>query len=358
MIHISPRITGQLENRNVAAVRAALQAAIELEHATIPPYLYALYSFAPGTNTEVAQIIESVVREEMLHLTLAANILNALGGRPILDSQAFIPKYPGSLPGLVENELIVGLEPFSLDLVENIFMAIEEPEFSPGAAGTGHPLTIGQFYRMIRDVIKDLDKAAFTDPPCRQVTPVQMKEAILVTNKETASEAIDIIIDQGEGTARSPLEIFGKDYAHYYRFKEILEGHYFEPNPRAKANDPPDKQYINGKDIRIDYAGILEVPTNPTTADYPEDSAARKACIAFNYTYTSLLKSLHLTFNGNSENFDAVLGIMMSLKRQAIDMMSGTTTGGMPTGPSFEWQPVNGETIRPSRATGVAAGQE
>lgn len=37
----------------------------------------------------------------------------------------------------------------------------------------------------------------------------------------------------------------------------------------------------------------------------------------------------------------AAIGIMMSLQEQAIGMMTGTTTGGVPTGPTFEWQPVN-----------------
>lgn len=32
---------------------------------------------------------------------------------------------------------------------------------------------------------------------------------------------------------------------------------------------------------------------------------------------------------------------MMSLQEQAIGMMTGTTTNGVPTGPTFEWQPVN-----------------
>ena len=50
----------------IAGIRAAktgpdlyqyLQSAIELEHATIPPYLTALFSIAPNTNQAAAQII-------------------------------------------------------------------------------------------------------------------------------------------------------------------------------------------------------------------------------------------------------------------------------------------------------------
>ena len=64
----------------VEAVRAALQSAIELEHSTIPLYLYALYSLDPAKNGVIAKIIQSVVVEEMLHMTLASNVMNALGG--------------------------------------------------------------------------------------------------------------------------------------------------------------------------------------------------------------------------------------------------------------------------------------
>src|SRR5438445_6847693 len=62
-----------------------LQWAIELEHSTIPPYLCALYSIEAGHNAEAAEVLSSVMVEEMLHLTLADNLVNAVGGRPRLD---------------------------------------------------------------------------------------------------------------------------------------------------------------------------------------------------------------------------------------------------------------------------------
>lgn len=111
-------------------VRAALQAAVELEHAVIPPYLYALYSLVPVPNEAAAAIVRSVVTEEMLHLTLAANLLNAVGGRPVLDHPKVLPRYPGPLPGTVDDGVSVGLAPFSVGLVRDTFMRIEQPERS------------------------------------------------------------------------------------------------------------------------------------------------------------------------------------------------------------------------------------
>jgi hypothetical protein len=64
------------------ALRAHLQWALELEHSTIPPYLCALYSIPEGSNPEAAEVVRSVFMEEMLHMTLVANVLNAVGGSP------------------------------------------------------------------------------------------------------------------------------------------------------------------------------------------------------------------------------------------------------------------------------------
>jgi hypothetical protein len=73
---------------------------MKLEHATIPPYLTALYSLKPGTNLEAFHIIRQVAVEEMLHLTLVANVLNAVGGEieKTLTADDFVPKYPTFLP--------------------------------------------------------------------------------------------------------------------------------------------------------------------------------------------------------------------------------------------------------------------
>src|SRR5262250_1804845 len=80
------------------SLREHLQWAIELEHCTIPPYLCALYSVDAERNPEVCEVVASVVVEEMLHMTLAANLLNAVGGSPRLDSPRMLPGYPRCLP--------------------------------------------------------------------------------------------------------------------------------------------------------------------------------------------------------------------------------------------------------------------
>ena len=58
-------------------LRDHLQWAMELGHFTIPPYLCALYSLDTSRNLQASEVIRSILVEEMPHLMLAANLLNA-----------------------------------------------------------------------------------------------------------------------------------------------------------------------------------------------------------------------------------------------------------------------------------------
>jgi rubrerythrin len=331
-------------------VFTALQQAIELEHSTIPPYLYALYSLIPGANDEVSERIESVVIEEMLHLTLAANVLNALGGEPVLNKKDFIPSYPGPLPGSVAGGLVVPLERCSVELIENVFMKIEEPEHpldipvEAAFTSAAEPLTIGQFYERIKLSIQELGGDAFVPGPRNQIGPDQMQDSVVVVDFETAARAIDTIVDQGEGTLTEPLEVVGTGFAHYYRFAEIVNGGRLIPNPDAGPDTKPADRYLYASKqfpIKLDPDGVYHVPANPKASTYPKGSVGQVANDTFNYTYTGLLKVLHDTLNGRPGLLDTAIGMMMSLKQLAMDMMSGTSTGNQNIGPSFEYQPVN-----------------
>lgn len=367
MIRVHPVISDLLHRGDVHGVRAALQSAIELEHSVIPPYLYALYSLVPGRNDTVAGILRSVVMEEMLHLALAANLLNAVGGRPVLDSPRLLSRYPGPLPGTVDDGLTVGLLPFSVPLVRDTFMVIEQPEHAlgfgagtadstggpepelagtavagPGLAGSAaEPLTIGQFYRRIRTTLVSLGDRAYTGRRHHQVGTGDFTGAFPVTGVMSASRAIDTIIDQGEGTLASPLESAEADVAHYYRFAEVVHGRRLARNPAAGPDTPADQRYLyTGDPLPFDESAVFGLPPNPTLAGLPADGAAYRACAAFNYTYTRLLKSLHAAFNGTPGELAPAIALMASLRQQAVAMASGAGTGGKPAGPSFEWHPT------------------
>src|SRR5690606_2357790 len=99
MLQIEAKYIRQVElSSQLEDLYPMLQNAIELEHSTIPPYLTALFSIRPGTSTEARKIVHSIVIEEMMHMTIAANILNAIGGKPQINNPRFVPVYPGPLP--------------------------------------------------------------------------------------------------------------------------------------------------------------------------------------------------------------------------------------------------------------------
>jgi Ferritin-like len=324
----------QILDGSPEGLHMALQRAIQLEHSTIPLYLYASYSIIPGTNIEIARIIHAIVVQEMLHMGLVCNILNAIGGYPQIDRPDFIPVYPGPLPGGVEAELRLRLSPLSRELIGDLFMKIEEPE-DPSKQ---HPateeqmmncVTIGQFYRTVKEHIEKLTKTGqirFNENPDRQVTarsPACPLSA--VRDLGTALRMIDAIVEQGEGKPNSPGDPINQQ-SHYHRFKEIVDG---------KKDD--------GTALRLEPTGIYPVVSqDQETVRYPKGTPAYNANRTFNYTYTSLLKALDRVFNGQSNQLLAAIGLMESLKEQALAMTSSIRLPNcIMAGPTFEYQLFN-----------------
>jgi rubrerythrin len=322
-----------------SGLRKALQTAVMLEHSTIPPYLFALYSLKPGENREIAELISTVVSEEMAHMALACNILNAIGGEPVIDKPGFVPTYPGPLPGAVEAELTVPLRAFSPELAEEVFMVIEQPDdpIKPAEEAVS-PLTIGRFYGAISKKIEAAGQSIFSDRKGRQVHGgIALEEVVPVKTVKDAVAAIEVIVEQGEGTTTSPVDPNDNELAHYYRFAEIVHGKTLEPAP---GKDPP--WAYSGPAIPFKPAGVWPVIENPTPGDFPPGSAARYAFDTFNYTYTALLKTLHDTFNGSPDRLNAAVGLMESLNGQAQKLMAMESgTPGKNAAPSFEYQPTN-----------------
>jgi len=326
-----------------------LRNAVKLEHSTIPPYLTAMFSLRTGTNQDIADQIRSIVMQEMLHMTIASNILIAIGGHPEINTQAFIPDYPGPLPMGVASGLIVGIEAFSIPLVENVFMIIEEPEhpvpvdppstMALTAEEEPEYATIGQFYDAIEKKILELGPAIFvqkTAPP--QVIAANWfgpDKMFLITDPQSACRAIEIIKIEGEGTSTEPFQRPG-DAAHYYKFGEIAEGRRVVKTPTGFAYDGPP--------VLFDPAGVWPLKPNCKIKDFASGTQARTRIESFAYSYSSLLNTLHDTFNGHPEKLNTAIGLMFDLRVQAVALMQ-TDTGdgsGLTVGPSFEYVNVQG----------------
>jgi hypothetical protein len=320
---------------DIEEVRAALQSAIELEHSTIPPYLYAMYSLDPAVNKPIIEILRSAVIEEMLHMALAANVLNAIGGTPSLRGAAFIPRFPSHLPGGIEGQLTVHLRPFSMEQLK-VFVEIEEPRSPLVAtadleeAGT---TTIGEFYYSIERAVDELGEHVFTGDPARQVGPELMGGSISVTDVDSANAAINTIIAQGEGTSISPGEsdLDDADLAHYYRFMQVHEG-------RRLVRLSGEAYGYEGEALDFDADGVAGLPEDPHSGQFAPGSDARALVDEFNDGYGALLGALDRLFNGSatSASFDESLSLMYGLGHTAREMVRHTIETGEGVGPTFE----------------------
>jgi len=324
-----------------------LQSAIKLEHATIPPYLAAAYSLKNGINNEIRNLIVNISEEEMLHMAIVCNVLNAIGGRPNLDSPEFIPTYPGPLPMSIGG-FDVGLEKFSKELVRDVFMKIESPE-NPipfpempemGAVATANFSTIGAFYNAIIKKIKELGDGIFTGDVNRQVVGKETAgfppdQLFKITNVATAVPALEKIVREGEGTTSIPFDDENEP-AHFYRFKEISLGRHL-----VKDDTAPNGFSYSGNKIEFEKTEIFDFPANSKAADYAEGSEARRKVDAFNLLYSDILRLLQKSFNGEPGQIGAAVALMPRLRTAARDVLrTEDPNTGRQCGLTFEYVPA------------------
>jgi hypothetical protein len=340
-----PTIAPQYRIKNVLQLRHLLQEAVELEHFTIPPYLCALYSIQEGVNQEAARIIRSVVMEEMLHMVLAANVLNAIGGSPCINHSHFVPHYPAELP-VIDETFVVNLAPFSKSAIET-FVHIERPSPPKGQPNGCDCIrdfrTIGQFYEAIQLGLIELSEREdlFQGDASRQITSQHYYggggRLIPVTDLDSALNALKEIVGQGEGVHHTIWTGDGRfgaevaEVAHFFRFKEILAGRRYQAGD--KFNSDP-----SGKPFEVRWEKIYPMQENPKVAKYPEASEVRQKAVAFNQTYMSLLNELHTATNGEPRLLMHSAAVMYQLKYQGIELMkTPMADGDRNAGPSFEY---------------------
>jgi hypothetical protein len=326
-----------------ASLKRHLQVALTVELSTIPPYLCALYSLHDGTNTTVASLIRSVVMEEMLHMALVANLLNAIGGSPRLDRAKDVPSYPTCLPHSAD-AFTVHLRPFGESAVET-FLRIERPA-PPGAPPEPDRFhTIGQFYAAIKDAFRLLSKSHDLFVKGRdkyQVTGEQWYyggggEPIRVHDLRSATRAIEEIAHQGEGLPHSIFdgdEQFGQvdELAHYFRFKEIQAGR------RYRSTDTPLSR-PSGAELPVNWSAVYPMCADPTAERYRNQPEIHRLMVDFNRSYTQLLLRLQQAFGGSPQLLRDAVPIMYELKYKAQELMripSGDADGTT-VGPGFEF---------------------
>ena len=226
-----------------------LHEAAEIEHNLMCCYLYAAFSLKrvdprwSGAQREAVQrwrdAIVSVVFEEMSHLALVANLMNALGATPHLGRPMF-PVDSGPYPA----GFVIRLAPFCAATIEH-FKYLERPaheamhdaqafaaapayrrvvpaeRLSPGPRDYD---TVGELYAVLAasiDASVDAygEAALFIGDPARQVdaTLAPLPGVEPVVDRASAQRAIRTIVTQGEGAGSEHAD------SHFSRFCRIGE---------------------------------------------------------------------------------------------------------------------------------------
>jgi hypothetical protein len=225
--------------------------ACEIEHGLMCEYLYAQFSLKRGTDEGVtdAQLARlrtwdaaliTIIKQEMLHLALATNLLTAVGAAPHFERPNFPILSRWYPPGVQ-----IALVPFGEEALRH-FIYLERPEgmvlddaagfaaarhaepLTVGGAGlVGVPQpwqTVGHLYREIEAGLANLcsrygEDAVFIGPPQAQaVTDIfEWPELLAVTDLASATRAIETIVEQGEGARGDWIR------SHFGTFVGILE---------------------------------------------------------------------------------------------------------------------------------------
>jgi hypothetical protein len=332
-----------------------LYAALQLEHATIPPYLTALYSIRPGSNADAYHVLRVTAVEEMLHLTLAANVLNAVGGTPDLTQPGFVPEYPAYLPD-GETDFAVSRRRFSREAMQT-FLSIERPRKAPDESARlldrasakrsrlgvspNQPsmqfYSIGEFYheiwRGVHHLHQQLGDELFSGDPARQVTPEYFYsgggELIAVTGLASAKKAIELIAEQGEGFGGGVYDA-EHELAHYYRFEQLTLGRYYQ------NGDLPGQP--TGPELHVDWDSAFPIKTDARLTDYPADSDVYQAAVEFNRSYADFLELLTRAYNGRPGLLIDAVVEMFRVRDQMTRLMHNPIPGQshLNAAPTFE----------------------
>ena len=297
MAGAEPKI--RIETREELVYLLAEAAAIE--HNLMCCYLYAAWSLKrgerDGLTAEQAAAVErwkaaitSVAIEEMTHLTLACNLATAIGAGPHLSR----PNFPIP-PGYHPSGVVVELARFSPAVLDH-FIFLERPEGKElrDSSEFVHPheyhrtlpkgrlmpsaqdyTTVGHLYRGIRHGFEVLahhmgEQALLCGDPGSQIGPAEasLPGLMVVKDLKTAEEAIETIIEQGEGAPEH------SEHSHYSRFLRVRQEYddflaadpSFEPafpvahNPTMRRPlDPHDRVFVSAPEAAkvLDLANSL-----------------------------------------------------------------------------------------------------
>lgn len=327
-------------------LQKALQAAVELELATLPPYLCGQWALKDQDSVP-ASLIADITIEEMGHMGLACNLLRATGQEPkIFDGYDEI-KYPGPLPGGVrprvdpdffpadqDFEVILGFSNYNAFV--KMCMQIEYPE-DPVPRPKLFALdeetfpTIGEFYDAIVKALKDND-GTFPYNVDKQLENGRTG-VFIIDGLTKATEAISRIQKEGEGSSRFPyVDAAGTRLAHFYSFGQIYFGKTYVFDKVKQTGDWTGDPPI-GPVKPEDVYPMTPVPLGGYGRDVPSE------VVDCDKSFTQMLQQLDAAWrDGDPESLRGAIRSMRTLQRQAIGLLKkqiARPEGGI-YGPQFK----------------------
>jgi hypothetical protein len=328
--------------------------ACELEHGLLCEYLYAQFSLKRSvgeglTAEQLARVqaweltLIDVIKQEMLHLALATNILCALGAAPHFER----PNFP-ILSRWYPPDVQIALVPFGERALRH-FMFLERPEGMPlqdaegfSALGKIQPLTVddpqitagpeewhtvGHLYRGIEAGLAHLvnrygEAAVFIGPPRAQATTqvFEWTELTAVTDLASASAAIEVIVEQGEGARGDWVK------SHFGKFVGILEDFLGVRalDPKFEAARPVMPVYLR-EPPDVDRVTLIKDPLTGRVADL------------FNAVYEVTLQVQSRYFVHHGETPDELETLAKTAKHLMnwVTRTLGPVLTALPVGPEF-----------------------
>ncbi len=339
--------------------------AATLEHMVMCEYLFASFglkrSVAEGISPQQLEsirrwdrVISGVAEQEMLHLSLANNLLTSIGGSPYFGRPNF-PYASRYFPSSVRLALLPLNETslrYFLFLERPEAMAIEEvPGFQSvmgGAVGgkivpEGQEFaTVGQLYRGIEEGLRYLsenygEKQLFIGNAHDQATEEYFgwKELTAVTDLASAMKAIETIITEGEGARGDWKE------AHFGKFLGILEEY-----REMKRVDP------KFEPTRPTLAAFVRPPSDVASPELIDNELTAGIADLFNASYEVLLQVLNRFFlqaETTKEGLETLADVSIKLMVTVIKPLGTTITTlpigghrpGLTAGPTFEMYQMN-----------------
>jgi len=339
--------------------------AATLEHMIMCEYLFASFSLKRNVSEGVTpeqldsikkwdRVICGVAEQEMLHLSLANNLLTSIGGSPYFGRPNF-PYRSRYFPSYVRLVLL----PLNETSLRH-FLFLERPEAMsiedvPGFQNVvGSPVggkivpegqefaTVGQLYRGIEQGFEYLarnygEKRLFIGNAHDQATEEYYgwKELTAVTDLASAKKAIEEIITEGEGARGDWKE------AHFGRFLAILD-EYMEMKRKDLSFEP----------TRPTLAAFVRPPGDVESPELVDDEMTGAVADLFNASYELLLQVLtrfFLQVDTSKEGLTALSNVSIKLMVTVIrplgiqitTMPVGRHRPGLTAGPTFEMYQMN-----------------